>query len=224
MNRDDKPITYTFDSPEIRALCASDEKLAILIRRYGDLTYSLHTDVFTFFVETIIGQMLSNKAADSIAARLYAICGGRLSTEAVLRFDREILRGIGLSGRKAEYILQFAEMMRDVPDFFARLEDASDRAIIKCLTALHGIGTWSAKMYLIFVLGRLDVLPYEDGAFQQGYKWLYGTMDVKPAMIERKCESWRPYTSLAARYLYRALDEGLVRDVGLERQLREELA
>ena len=83
------------------------------------------------------------------------------------------------------------------------------------LTALRGIGTWSSKMYLIFVLNRLNVLPYEDGAFLQAYKWLYATDDIKPVAIKQKCASWSPYSSLAARYMYRALDNGLTKDPNL---------
>lgn len=90
-----------------------------------------------------------------------------------------------------------------------------DEAVIKRLTSIRGIGTWSAKMYLIFVLNRLDILPFEDGAFLQAYKWLYKTDDLKSSSIVAKCAPWKPYSSLAARYLYRALDSGLVRDADL---------
>lgn len=213
--------TFTLNSPEILALCASDARLSILIRRYGDLTYSLHTNEFIFFVETIIGQMLSSKAADAIAARMYTICGGTLTIDAILNLEPHILKSIGISGLKSQYILRFAETIRKNPDFFAVLKDASDTEIIRRLTTLHGIGTWSAKMYLVFVLDRPDVLPYEDGAFLQAFKWLYGTMEIKPALIEKRCEPWRPYASLAARYLYRALDEGLTKDKILEKEIRD---
>jgi DNA-3-methyladenine glycosylase II len=76
-------------------------------------------------------------------------------------------------------------------------------------------------MYLIFVLNRLDVLPYEDGAFLQTYKWLYGTDDIRHSSIKEKCAPWTPYASLAARYLYRALDGGLMQDAELNAKLRE---
>jgi DNA-3-methyladenine glycosylase II len=74
-------------------------------------------------------------------------------------------------------------------------------------------------MYLIFVLNRLDVLPFEDGAFLQAYKWLYATDDVKPRHITERCALWKPYSSLAARYLYHALDYGLTKDVDLTAKL-----
>lgn len=208
-------ITYKTDSPEIQALCEADARLALVIRHYGDLSYTPHPDPFSHTVENIIGQMLSSKAADAIAARLYTLCGGKLTPTAILRLDKPLLRGIGLSGQKSEYIMLMAALLHDKPDFFDTLIDLPDVEVIKKLTALRGIGTWSAKMYLIFVLNRLDVLPYEDGAFLQAYKWLYATDDVKPHSIIKRCEPWKPYSSLAARYLYRALDSGLIRDANL---------
>lgn len=214
-------ITYTLDSPEIKTLCASDKKLSILIKRYGNLTYTLYADEFAFIVETIIGQMLSSKAAEKIVSRMYDLCENRLTIESVLRISHQDLRGIGLSGKKADYILQFAQTVQNDPELFARLRKAPDCDVIKQLTALRGIGIWTAKMYLIFVLDRHDILPCEDGAFLQAYKWLYGTNNINPAAIEQQCLPWQPYSSIAARYLYRALDEGLMQDAEFERKLQE---
>jgi DNA-3-methyladenine glycosylase II len=208
-------ITYKTDSPEIQALCEADARLTLVIKHYGDLSYTPHSDPFAHTVENIIGQMLSNKAADAIATRLYKLCGGELKPVSILRLDIPSLRGIGLSGQKSEYIMLMAELLNDNPNFFDTLVHLPDIEVIKKLTALRGIGPWSAKMYLIFVLNRLDVLPYEDGAFLQAYKWLYETDNVKPPSIIERCRMWKPYSSLAARYLYRALDSGLTRDANL---------
>lgn len=219
-NKKSTIITYKVDSAEVQTLCSADERLALLICRYGDLRYKLHTDTFSFFIETIIGQMLSSKASNAITARLYNLCGGVLTAEAILKLDFPVLREIGLSERKAEYILKMAVLMHDKPDYFDEIKDAPDSEIIKQLTTLRGIGTWSAKMYLIFVLNRPDILPYEDGAFLQSYRWLYATDEISPASIMQRCAPWSPFSSLAARYLYRALDEGLMQDVDLRERLR----
>ena len=72
---------------------------------------------------------------------------------------------------------------------------------------------------MLFRSNRLDVLPYEDGAFLQVYKWLYETDDIKPITIKQKCASWSPYASLAARYMYRALDNGLTKDLNMTERL-----
>ena len=87
----------------------------------------------------------------------------------------------------------------------------TDEAALKELVSLHGIGIWTAKMYLIFVLDRQDILPFEDVAFLQSYKWLYKAEDVSKASIEKKCKKWKPYSSIAARFLYRALDMGFTK-------------
>ncbi len=214
-------ITYKTDSLEIQALCKADARLALVIKHYGDLSYTPHPDPFAHTVENIIGQMLSNKAADAIATRLYKLCGGELTLASILRLDIPSLRSIGISGQKAEYIMLMAELLHDKPDFFDTLVHLPDIEVIKKLTALRGIGPWSAKMYLIFVLNRLDVLPYEDGAFLQSYKWLYETDNVKSPSIIERCEMWKPYSSLAARYLYRALDSGMTRNTDLRIALDE---
>ena len=88
----------------------------------------------------------------------------------------------------------------------------TDSEIMKSLTSIKGIGNWTAKMYLIFVLNRPDILPVEDVAFLQAYQWLYKTDDRTPKSVQKKCNKWKPYSSIAARYLYRALDGGLTKE------------
>ena len=87
-----------------------------------------------------------------------------------------------------------------------------DEIVFKKITSVRGLGSWSAKMYLIFVLNRQNILPYEDGAFLQSYSWLYKTDDRKPASIKKKCKKWEPYSSIAARYLYKDLDNGFTKE------------
>ena len=205
-------ITYSITSPEVKSLCDSDARLAEAISLYGDLSYSLHTNRFSFLVETIIGQMLSNKAADAITSRLYRLCGGDISVDNIINLEQATIKGIGLSEQKTGYIKNLADLVFEHPAYFDDLNEFDDVQIMKSLTSIRGIGTWSAKMYLIFALDRSDVLPFEDGAFLQAYKRLYATNDVNPASIINRCKPWKPYSSLAARYLYRVLDSGLIRN------------
>lgn len=93
-----------------------------------------------------------------------------------------------------------------------KFPDRTDAAALKELINLHSIGTWTAKMYLIFILDRQDILPFEDIAFLQSYKWLYKTEDVSKASIEKKCKKWKPYSSVAAKFIYRALDMGFTKE------------
>jgi len=172
-------ITFTLSCPEIQALCFSDSDLSKVIKRCGDLTYSLHTDAFSFLIETIVGQMLSNRAADAITRRLYSLCGGNVSIKSIMNLDHSSIKGIGLSAQKTEYIKSFGNFVYEHPNYFEELNELADADVINRLTRLRGIGPWSAKMYLIFVLNRLNILPYEDGAFLQAYKWLYNTENIK---------------------------------------------
>ena len=86
-----------------------------------------------------------------------------------------------------------------------------DDVVVKKLKRIKGIGNWTAKMYLLFVLRRDNVLPYEDGAFIQGYRWLYNTTDLSVESVKKRCKKWEPYSSLAARYMYKAVDYGLTK-------------
>lgn len=80
------------------------------------------------------------------------------------------------------------------------------------MTSVRGLGNWTAKMYLMFVLGRPDVLPFEDGAFRQTYRWLYRTEKCSAEDIKARCKKWRPFSSTAARYFYQVLDRGYTKN------------
>ncbi len=204
-------IDISLTSPQIEYLCKADKRLGALIQSIGPLSYTLADDPFCFLVETIMNQMVSKKVGDVFTTRLESKCGGSITVNAILRLTWEDLRAIGLSGSKCKYILGLAEAARESRVNFDRFPSMGDDEVVQTLTSLHGIGVWSAKMYLTFVLGREDILPFEDGAFMQSYNWLYGVSGEKKADIIRRCEPWKPYSSLAARYLYRALDAGLIK-------------
>ena len=162
--------------------------------------------------------MLSSKAAAAITARLYTLCGGALCARRSWGWIFRVARHWAVN-TKAVSLLRLAELVRDMPDYLSGLHALPDHQVIKRITALYGLGPWSAKMFLIFVMDRLDVLPYEDGAFLQAYQKLYKTDDVKPAAVCERCAHWSPYASLAARYLYRALDGGLLEAAALGERL-----
>lgn len=205
------PITHNKESPSIRHLCKSDESLRIIISHIGDIEYSPHKDGFAFMVDTIIGQMLSTKVADIISERLRCICIGDISPEVIDSLSIGDLQKIGLSAAKSEYIIGLAAHCCSQPNYFSCLSSKPDNEVMKELMKLRGIGAWSAKMYLIFVLDRPDVLPFEDGAFKQAFKWLYPAVAYTEKSVREKCECWQPFASIASRYLYKALDSGLTK-------------
>lgn len=195
------------DSLAIQHLMQCDPKLGKIITAIGDLRYEYEDDSFAFLVETIVSQMLSKKAASSIYEKLKKLCGQSITPATISHLTVSMLRGIGISERKAAYINELAERFSTIPiDQFCTM---TDQEVIDAITQLKGVGIWSAKMYLIFVLNRRDVLPFEDGAFLQVYCWLYCTRDTRPASVCKRCASWSPYSSIASRYLYIALDSGL---------------
>lgn len=197
--------------PAVQYLCKKDKRLAKLVEMVGEIEYRTQPDCFARLVRSVINQMLSNKVAQVIGGRVAELCGGAITPEALLRLDRKQLRAAGLSYSKADNILGIAKAATDGSLDFSAFPNMTDEEVLKELSRLRGIGTWSAKMYLIFTLDRKDILPYEDVAFLQTYAWLYKTDDLKPASIMKRCKKWKPYSSIAARYFYYALDMGLTK-------------
>lgn len=195
----------------VQHLCKRDKRLKRVIEAVGDLKCTNHTDPYAFVIEEITGQMLSNKVSRVLCDRLEDICEGHITIDRIENLSTERIRSVGLSKAKAEYIKSFTKAVSDKRISFQELENLSDKEVEKRLTSIRGIGSWTAKMYLIFVMHREDILPLEDGAFLQGYKWLYNTDDVNKDSISIKCRKWKPYSSIAARYLYRAVDMGFTR-------------
>ncbi len=208
-------IQITGKSDSVRHLSSVDEKMKSLIQAIGTIEYQCGFTPYVFLVQTIIGQMLSNKAADVITQRFEKLCGDTITPEIVSGLSVADLRSVGLSNSKAGYILNLSECVLMEKLSFSALDTMPDAEVLRVLTALRGIGSWSAKMYLIFVLGREDILPYEDGAFLQAYSWLYQVKGPKPSEIIAACEKWHPYASIASCYLYKALDLGLTKGLPL---------
>lgn len=192
----------------------TDRRLSKVIDRIGPLDYQSYNnsgDGFAFLIREIVGQMISAKVKKVLYNRLLDLCFNDISPQRILTLSVEKLRSIGLSQSKSKYIINLATLVSNGEIDLNLLYSMSDDAIIKNLTTIKGIGNWTAKMYLIFFLQREDILPYEDGAFIQSYKWLYGTSKVDKISISKKCKKWKPYSSIGARYLYKALDMGLVK-------------
>src|SRR5262249_15666900 len=151
-------------------------------------------------------QQISTKAAASIHARLLLALGRRgMRPAALLALSDEELRGAGLSASKARSLRDLAEKVasRAVP--LGRLADMDDEEVIECLLPVGGIGRWTAQMFLIFSLGRPDVLPVDDLGLRAGVQQVYGL----PALPERAAlaelaEPWRPYRSVATWYFWRS--------------------
>lgn len=205
-----KFLNTTTESVEY--LMKKDKRLSKVINMVGEISYIPYEDSYSFLVSQIIGQMLSAKVGDVIFGRLLSLCNNKITPQTINSLTDEELKGIGTSNSKVRFIRELTSAVIDGRLNFELIETMSDTEALKYLTNIYGIGTWSAKMYLIFVLDRHDILPYEDVAFQQTYKWLYKTNDVSKEAILKKCNKWKPYSSIASRYMYRALDMGFTKN------------
>jgi DNA-3-methyladenine glycosylase II len=166
-------------------------------------------DHYGALVRSIVGQQLSTKAARAIYGRLTDRFGGRTPTpQEVLDDDPEELRtAAGLSHAKVAYLRSLAEHVLDGELELERLNDLPDDEVIAELTAVKGIGDWSAHMFLMFHLGRPDVLAVGDLGIRKAIMQLYGLAAMPtPAEMEAIGEPWRPYRTIACIYLWHSLD------------------
>jgi len=206
-------VSPTGASPE-QHLRAADPRLGKLIDQVGvdglgDPRAGRPNDHYGALVRSIVGQQLSTKAARAIYTRLTDRFGGRTPTpEEVLQDDPDELRqAAGLSHAKVRYLRSLAEHVIDGTLELDKLDALGDDDITAELTAVKGIGTWSAHMFLMFHLQRPDVLPTGDLGIRRAVMLAYGLDALPdPATIERIAEPWRPYRTLACRYLWRSLD------------------
>ena len=188
-------------------LSAADPRLAEVIARIGPCGLRRHPGGFPRLFRAILGQQLSIKAAATIHGRMVAACGDAVTPERVLALPARAFADAGVSRPKARYLRGLAELARGDPRFFERLPRLSDEAAIDRLTSILGIGRWTAEMYLIFCLGRLDVLPLGDVSIHNAAAGVHGLRRrVLPKRLTRLAKPWRPYRSVAVWYLYEHLD------------------
>ena len=200
------------NSPSIKYLCQKDKRLAKVISTIGEISYTTHSEnPYAFMIHEIIEQMLSIKAGMKIYTRFEELCNGSITPQVVNKLTIEQIRTTGTSSNKATCIKVLTDALLVGNLNFSEFSTMSDSEVIDKLTTIKGIGKWTAKMYLIFVLDRQNILPTEDAAFLQSYCWLYKVENPTKKDIIRKCAKWSPYSSIAARYLYRALDLGLIK-------------
>jgi DNA-3-methyladenine glycosylase II len=187
-----------------------DPALRSVIARAGPATLTPHTDYYGALVNSIIGQQLSVKAAASIKQRLRDLFDGKLpAPEQILKTSVEELRAIGFSNTKANYIRDLAQHIIDGRVAFDHFPSLSNAEIITELTDVKGIGEWTAHMFLMFCMGRLDVLPVGDLGIRNGIRELYKFPELPtPTQIREIADkhNWTPYESAASWYVWRSLD------------------
>lgn len=188
-----------------------DKKLAELIDKYGaDSFVSYYSnpqdpDLFLDLVEIVVGQQLSMKAADSIFKRFKALFAGKITPKKLLAIEHDLLRGVGLSNSKAKYIKNIAEYVLEQKEF-QKVGALSDNEIHAFLTKIKGIGPWSVDMFLMFTLKREDVFSMGDLGLRTAVSRVYGVDREDTKAIEKIAKKWKPYRTLASRYLWKSLE------------------
>ena len=186
----------------------NDPVMRKIIRRVGPCALRLRRDRFQLLVRAILAQQISGYAAQAIRGRLEALVAPQpLSPENLAALSVEQLRAVGVSAQKAKYLLSLATKVRDGELSLKTLGRLRDEAVIEQLVQVQGIGVWTAQMFLIFSLGRPDVLPCDDLGIRSGDSQAVRSEDMPDkATSLRIAEPWRPYASIASWYCWRSLE------------------
>lgn len=191
-------------------LSKKDKKLALIIARSGPCRIKPHTDHYGELVSNIVGQQLSVKAAATIWQRVLSLFNGKMpSPEQLLEVDDQKLRDVGLSWAKVGYVKDLAQHILDGRLDMQHIVTIPNDQLIEQLTAVKGIGEWSAHMFMMFGLGRLDILPIGDLGIRKAVQNVYKLAELpSPEQIITIAakNNWHPYESVASWYLWQSLD------------------
>jgi DNA-3-methyladenine glycosylase II len=185
-----------------------DDKLASVMEKHGIIKFKVEGEVFEALVESILSQQLAGAAASAIIRKVRAIYpGGVLEAKALYKTPTRKLRAAGVSPQKLGYLKDLSgRVVKGKLDLEA-LRELRDEEIVSILDEVKGIGPWTVHMFLIFTLGRPNVLPVDDFGIKKGVQQLYSLEEMpKRAEIEKLAEKWQPYCSVASLYLWRHKD------------------
>ena len=201
--------TYLDHAVAVAHLQQTDPVLAQIIARWGPCTLQPRDlEPFVMLCRSIVYQQLSGKAAGTIMQRFLGLYGpDTVTPAALLRTPDDTLRGIGLSRQKIAYLYDLAGKVQDETLHLVALPTHSDAEVTLQLMHVKGIGRWTAEMFLIFALGRLDVFPVDDLGIRKAVQRAYGYKRLPaPVTLHRHARKWVPYRTIATWYLWRSLD------------------
>lgn len=207
-------MRFKFDDKILLSIASKDETVGKLFSLIGDVEIEIRHNYFEALMMSIIGQQLSSKAAATIKNRVRSLCAtvdNEITPKTLNSLSFEQLRVAGVSKAKVSYIYDLADKVDNGNLSFDQILDKDNHEIIKALTTVKGIGKWTAEMFLIFSLGRLNVLSTGDVGLQRATKWLYNMTDRVDSMyLEQHGHKWSPFESIVSLYLWEAIDQGYV--------------
>lgn len=178
-----------------------------MIAANEDIEVELSDNYFESLVSAIVGQQLSNKVVEILWKRVVLLLDQKVTPERVIETGEEDLRRIGISYGKIGYIKNLSRAVLEQSLNLSGFDEMEDEAIIQQLTAVKGIGRWTAEMFLIFSLGRADVFSVGDGGLQRSVQKMYRSEDCLDKKELLKISSkWSPYRTYASLYLWKSLD------------------
>ena len=197
----------SFNIDAIQYLCKVDSNLEKIIKIVGKYSINIRNDPFQSLVESIIYQQLAGRAANAIYNRFINYYNNKQITPArILNSPNDNLKKVGLSNRKIDYLKDLASHVYDGRINLEELPKMNDEEIINKLVNVKGIGRWTSEMFLIFSLGRQDILPVTDLGVRKAIQKAYSLSELpKPNTMMEIGKPWRPYRSIATWYLWKSL-------------------
>lgn len=207
MNRIDLATQYQEGSYQLAKL---DPAFSPIIDVVGPLEPMFQEDYFKSLVLKILSQQLSTKAASTIAGRMELMIDGIYLPEKLASYNQEQFRAVGVSRQKYGYISDLCRAFIEDRDFFEELSEQEDNEILNKLTSVKGIGVWTAQMFLMFTVGRIDIFAPDDVGLRNAIEKLYGIEErMNRKALNTFAERWQPYRTIASRYLWKSLDGDL---------------
>jgi DNA-3-methyladenine glycosylase II len=192
---------FVYGDKETEYLRRKDKRLGEAIDKIGHIEREVDGDLFSSVVHNIIGQQISSAALKTVWARLAEKLGA-VNPDAVCAASREEIQACGITFKKADYIKDFAEKIQSCEfdvDAFRAMPDAD---VISKLSALKGVGVWTAEMLLIFCLQRANVISYGDLGIQRGLRMLYHHKKIDRRLFDKYARRYSPYGTVASLYLW----------------------
>lgn len=192
---------FKYGQREIQYLKERDRVLGAAIDRIGMIERAVIPDLFTALINSIVGQQISSKAAETVWNRLVEKIGC-ITPENIAAAAPETIQQCGMSGRKVRYIKDIAQAVIDRKIDLQELQNKSDDEVINCLSSLNGIGKWTAEMLLIFSMERPDVVSWGDLGIRRGMMKLYGLETLSKEEFNKYVKRYSPYGTVASQYLW----------------------